>query len=345
ADRQPAPTPGTGPDAGPTVIGPGAGGPAAGAGKLPPAAVKAWPAGATVTVAILDFEAGGKAHAELGRQIPDALAAMLSDEPGIKLVERADLDRAIREQANNLTGLVDADRAVKVGKIVGAQVLITGKVFPLDKDTYVTAKLIGTETSAVKAVMARAKADRDVGDLLVMLSQRIGTTLRTQGQELLPDGGPVDPIPGLKKALAGKRKPTVSVTIAERHQAARQPVDPAAETEVRRALIECGFTVLDGPAAARGQKPDLVVAGEGFSEFAATIGNLTVCSARVELKVTDPKTNVLKTTDRTTARAAELSEAVAGKAALQRAGRDLAVRLLAHLAATLPDDPAKPAAR
>jgi hypothetical protein len=296
-----------------------------------------------VRVAILDFETGGKASLDFMKQVPDALAAMLSDDAAIQLVERAQVAKTIQEQAANLTGLVDAEKSVKVGKLLGAQVLVTGKIFPLDRDLYVTVKLIGTETSAVKVLMVKGKADADIGELLMSVAEKVGTTLKTQAKELLPDGGPLDPLPGLKTRLAGKRKPTLSVAVSERHQAAARAIaDPAVETELRRMLIECGFTVLDN--ANKDRKADLAVTGEAFSEFGALLGNLTACTARVELKVTDVRGGTIRFTDRTTARAADLSEAIAAKSALQKGGYNLAVQLLEHFADSLPDEKAKPAA-
>ncbi|QOV89577.1 CsgG/HfaB family protein [Humisphaera borealis] len=285
----------------------------------------------------MDFDTGGKTDANLGKQIPDALAAMLSDAPGFQLVDRSEISRVLAEQAASLTGLVEAEKAVKVGKLVGAQVLIVGKVFPLDRDTYVTAKLIGTETSIVKAVMAKGKPDEDIGTLLVTVADKISTTLRTQGQALLPDGAVVDPIPDLKKRLAGKKKPIVRVTVTEKHQTPlRSNIDPAVETEIRRMLIECGFTVLADDAKDR--KPDITVGGEAFSEFGALIGNLIACSARVELKATDERAGKLVFTDRAVTRTADISEAIAGKSALQKGGYQLGLKLLEHFAQTLPDE-------
>jgi hypothetical protein len=160
----------------------------------------------------------------------------------------------------------------------------------------------------------------------------------------------------------------VAVIVREQHHAAPQVVvmgvlrviDPAVETEVKKLLTECGFAVQDVPENeltdfARGwtakdvnswprglEKVDVLVAGEAFSEFAVRIGNIVSCSARAEINLVSRKDGKIVVADRITTRAADLSENIAGKKALQNAGRAMGIRLLEHFAETLPVD--KPAA-
>jgi hypothetical protein len=132
-------------------------------------------------------------------------------------------------------------------------------------------------------------------------------------------------------------------------------IDPAVETEIKKVLGECGFTVqdvaenelasfADGWTAndvnswPRGlAKVEVLIAGEAFSEFAARIGNIVSCSARTEINLIDRKSGKVALADRVTTRAADLSENIAGKKALQSGGRAMAIRLLQHFADTLPE--------
>lgn len=293
-----------------------------------------------LTVAILDFDANTPGSPDLGKQIGEALTAVLSGEDGITLVDRASLARTLQENALNLTGLVNADQATKIGKLVGARILVTGKVFPLDKQLFFTAKLIGTETSLVEGVLVKGDKDANVGDLLMQVAEKVAQKLRTRGPKLVAqDDAFEDPLPGLKKALEGRALPAVSVRIEERHvtlaPAAR--IDPAAETEVRMVLKDAGFTVIDGTATDLADaKVKYVITGEAFSEFADRIATLVNCTARVEIKVADRKTGEIDYTDRQTTRAVDLAENIAGKTALQKAGRLLAIRILQHFDKTLP---------
>ena len=78
-------------------------------------------------------------------------------------------------------------------------------------------------------------------------------------------------------------------------------------------------------------KADVLISGEGFSEFATRHGNLVSVKARVEIKAVDRLTDKVLTADRQTAVVVDLAEQVAGKAALQEAAAALAERVLPKL--------------
>ena len=323
-------------------------------------------ADAKLTVAVLDFDAKDPANPDFGQQIAEITSAMLSGEPGFTLVNRTALTRVLQEQELNLTGLVDNNQAVKVGKLVGARIMVTGRAFRLGKRTFITAKLIGTETSLVDGVVVKGKPGADTADLVMDLALKIGQRLRKSGPRLVaqPDAG-VDPLPKLKARLAKVDElPLVAVIVTERH-VRPQPVrviDPAVETEIKLMLRQCGFKIQDVKeneladwardikpndvsAWPRGlEKVDIVITGEAFSEFASRIGNLVSCSARAEVNLIRRADGKVDLADRVTTRSVDLSEHVAGKKALQKAGRRLGVNILEHLAKSLaPEEGKKPA--
>jgi hypothetical protein len=312
---------------------------------------------AVLTVAVLDFASSTPGEPDLGKQIGEALTVMLSGEPGFRLVDRATLTRALQELELNLSGVVETDQAVKVGKLIGARLLVVGKAFVMGRQTFITAKLIGTETSLVDGVLVKKEGDADVGQLVMELTGKVAQRLREVGPKLVAeeDAGR-DPLPALKAKLADAKKPVVAVIIPERHMGAvplRVP-DPAVETEIKLLLRECGFTVKDVPqnelasfARTLGKDSpegwprslagvDVVIVGEGYSEFAARIGNLVSCAARAEINVIERTGGNIALADRTTERAIDLSENIAAKKALEKAGRVLGLRVLEKFAASLP---------
>lgn len=253
---------------------------------------------------------------------------------------------ALKEQELNLTGLVRPDQAVKVGGIVGAKLLVTGKIIAIDNRLFIQGKVIGTETTLVKGVVINGAKDETVDKLIERLTEALSTLLKEKGAELVrpPADGPAAAA-AQEKALAAKlaklRKPVIAIRVSERHIAAAGGAasavkDPAVETEIGKALQEAGFKVIEGGEREQAEGGvEVIISGDAFSEFAARIGNLVSCSARAELKLTERKTGAVLYVDRTTTRAADLSEGIAGKAALQQAGHTLAVRLLEHFADTL----------
>lgn len=293
---------------------------------------------ASLTVAVLDFDASTPGNPDLGKQISETLTVTLSGENGFVLVERAAMARTLQEHELNLTGVVNQDQATKIGQLVGAKILIVGKAFALDKQLFITAKIIGTETSLVEGVLVQGARDGEVSKLVMDLSGKLAERLRTAGPKIVAvDESVVDPVPALKAKLANKKLPKLSIEVRERHVAAAHAagIDPAVETEVRMLLKSAGFEITDTGAAKTGV--EVQIKGEAFSEFSARIGNLVSCAARVEIKMVGASDDKLLFADRETTRAVDLSENIAGKTALQKAGRVLAIRILQNFADTLPD--------
>jgi curli biogenesis system outer membrane secretion channel CsgG len=83
------------------------------------------------TVAIMYFNDGaiGKAHEELAplsKGIADVLITEMADNPGIKVVERDQLQSILTEQKLASDGTADKATAIKVGKLLSAHHMIFG---------------------------------------------------------------------------------------------------------------------------------------------------------------------------------------------------------------------------
>jgi len=314
-----------------------------------------------LTVAVLDFTASDPSNPKLGAEIAAALTAVLAGEPGLTLVDRQTLSQTLKEHELNLTGVATSEQSVKIGKLVGAKILVSGRAFKLGNDLFITAKMVGTETSLLEGVMVRDASSADMGNLVMQLAEKVVGKIHTSGAKITAAPLELDPVPELKKNLAPRRKPIVAVLIVERHQplasgkppAASVAIDAAAETEVKGLLIECGFEVIDVPhddhAAfgktwtagdtahwpAKLEKVEYLVTGQAFSELAARIGNIVSCSARVDVSVVHRADGKLFLAESANARAADLSEAIAAKKALQSGGRIEGIRILQKFEGTL----------
>ncbi|MDO8803449.1 MAG: CsgG/HfaB family protein [Elusimicrobiota bacterium] len=68
---------------------------------------------------------------------------------GFKLIERMQLDTALKEQKLGLSGAIDSETAAQVGKMIGARLLLIGSVSRMGKSYQITARLIDAESSAI----------------------------------------------------------------------------------------------------------------------------------------------------------------------------------------------------
>lgn len=282
-----------------------------------------------VSVAIFDFESKEDAVKDFGPKVAALLNAHLAADPDLVLVERVELEKALGEQELGLSGTVSADSAAQVGHLTGAKVLVTGKVFKLDKDLMAVAKIIGTETGRVYGEMAKAAvAGKTIDDLASDLSQKISATVAAKAETLMAKVPTrEDRVEAVKKSLKDARRPVVAIKIPERHFGG--PVaDPAAETELSLILQQCGFAVVDEKSS---QPAEIEITGQAFSAYGVRRGNLISCKARVELKAQRKADGKILAADRETTVCVDLTEQTAAKTALQLAAADLASRLAPKL--------------
>src|SRR5262252_8187539 len=88
-----------------------------------------------LTLAVFDFESKDEGIRDLGPKVSTLLNANLSAEPQLITVERAELEKILGEQELGLSGTVSPATAAKVGHLTGAKVLITGRVFKMERET------------------------------------------------------------------------------------------------------------------------------------------------------------------------------------------------------------------
>jgi hypothetical protein len=281
-----------------------------------------------LTVAVFDFDSDDEALRDLGPKVATLINASLSSQADLITVERAELEKVLGELELGLSGNVSADSAAKVGQLTGAKVLVTGRVFKVENQTFIVAKVIGTETSRVYGEMVQGTPKATVVDLATNLAGKIAAVVLEKGDTLVARVPTrEDRIAKLKQALDGRKLPVVSVKINEQHYGPHI-VDPAAETELSLILLQCGFKLADASSTL---KPEVEISGEAFSAFGMQKGKLISCKSRMELKVREVATGNILLVDRQTSVGVDVAEQTAAKTALQNAADDLASRVIPKL--------------
>ncbi len=307
---------------------------------------------APVTVAVMTFESKAPGNPELGAQVADIVTARLSVSGRFVVVERAQLDELLKEQKLVLRGLTNGEKAAQVGKLVGAQLMVFGRIFPVGKELYAVPKIVGVETGKLRGTDSIPKIAQtdDLSALIDQTSILLAKAIEEHADELLPARHRlVDPLAELAKKLSGKKLPTIAVVVPEEHRT-RQVLDPAAETEIKRVLGLCGYPLVDVGQNAladwakryRADKArpwpqqlsgaDIVIVGEAFSEYAGQYEQIITCVGRLEANAIDRATGRIIVADQSTQRAPDLAEALAGKTALQKCGHEVGMRLASAIA-------------
>jgi hypothetical protein len=292
------------------------------------------PAAQPLSVAVLPFAASTKELQDMAEEVPGLLTAYLSAEPSLILVERAELDKALSEIELGLSGTVDPATAAKIGYLAGAQVLVTGRAFPMQREIVIVVKIIGIETGRVYGETVTFPARGSITEAAQSLATSIGGAMGQRGPTLVARVEPKeDLITRLRREVEGRTLPSVSISIPE-ISLNRWTLDPAAETEIGFILQSLGFEIVD-PLASN-KAPDVEITGQAISEFALRRGNLVSSKGRVELKAIDRMGGKVLLVSREVSVAVDVAPEMAGKAAISKSAAKLVEQLVPILAALSP---------
>ncbi len=303
----------------------------AGAGCLPSTAFAQAPVeAAPLPMAIFDFQTTDRALEKKGGEVATLLNARLSLSPEVFLVERQEIEKILGEQEAGISGAVTAETAARVGALVGAKVLVTGRVFESGDKVYVVAKIMSTETGRVYGELVTAKDFSGIDPAVEELAGKIARLTKKQAATLVAKvEDPAARIERFKQMVAGKTLPAVYVNVAEQHLN-RAVIDPAVQTEMMIMLKEIGFPVVTAEEAVK-RTDVVVISGEAFSEFGMRRGNLVSCRSRVEVTVMQAATKKLLHVDRQMDVAIDIAEHIAAKKALENAALKLLDRIVPQL--------------
>lgn len=306
--------------------------------------------GDKTVVALNPLSATGDLAAER-ELISDIMQATLSDSTTVTIVDRENMSSALKELQLGAQGMIDSSSVKKLGRIVGAKYFCSGMLRSSNGKTVVTVKVVDVETSVVKmayATLANKAAADEVAKTLAANVEKLIKTMNEANAE-------ASAASVAKEIPKDWKRPVVMVAIPELHIAQQKVIDPAAETEIVKKLIDSGFKVIDSeyavmmkndpsnaPSVFKDKKTladyaakkgaDVLLYGEAISEFGAALEQFEGCRARVELKAVNTRNSEIILTDSAYAGATDLAEVVAGKKAIQAAAKKLADTFLYSLA-------------
>ena len=133
---------------------------------------------AAPTVAVLPFRdlSGGKAS--VGEAIRETVTSDLKTLGGVRVVERAQLDKVLGEQHLQGAGELDAATAARVGKLLGATLIAVGAYQQASADVRLTARFVQVETGEI---VGTAKVDGRASDFFRLQDKVTAELLRSAG--------------------------------------------------------------------------------------------------------------------------------------------------------------------
>jgi curli biogenesis system outer membrane secretion channel CsgG len=141
------------------------------------------PATAGATVAVMYFTNSALTNhddfAPLSKGIADMLVTTLAGNPGIRVVERDQLQKVLEELNLSASDRVDKDAAVRLGKILGARhLLMGGFVIDRKESMRIDLRAVNVETSQVEYVESVSGKAENVLALIADLGNKVNSGLK-----------------------------------------------------------------------------------------------------------------------------------------------------------------------
>jgi TolB-like protein len=117
---------------------------------------------AKTPTSILPIESSDPGLKTTAEYFGEQLSFSLAKSPAFAIVERKNLQGILKELELSLSGLTDEANAAKVGKLLGARLLVTGKLYRKKNEYELFLKLVRVETAEVLSV-TKARLDFELG--------------------------------------------------------------------------------------------------------------------------------------------------------------------------------------
>lgn len=115
--------------------------------------------------------------------ISEALAGELQNTGAFRVMERGQMDRILKEQGFQASGLCDGNEcAVEVGKVLGIDKVVVGSVGRIGTLFIINTRLVDVQTGEILASVHRTK-DGELKDVLTSLVPQVGRALASGTQE------------------------------------------------------------------------------------------------------------------------------------------------------------------
>lgn len=155
-------------------------------------------------IAVLDFQLQGEEfdNKDMGTIVAEWFTTAMVREGRFDVVERRLLEKILGEQKLALSGVVDAESATQIGKLLGVKVIISGSVMKLKEVTEINARIIDVESaSIIAAENVKSTATGRLQDLVVEMSEKIIKNFPLEGYVVNRSGDSVTIDLGLRTGV------------------------------------------------------------------------------------------------------------------------------------------------
>jgi len=134
-----------------------------------------------ISIAVIQFKTLNKEAQDimLGDLVSETFTSALVNSSAFRIIERAQLDKVIKEMEFSQTGFIETSNAVEIGKMLHADAIITGSVALLGKKIQLNARIIDIESAYVISAETRTtdysleNVSKIAREIVASLSQKL----------------------------------------------------------------------------------------------------------------------------------------------------------------------------
>jgi TolB-like protein len=101
------------------------------------------------TVAVYGFEMIGRKDDSYAKYATEKLTHELVESGKLLIIERSKINKVLSEQQLSMTGIVDADMAAKIGKILSVEGVIIGSITVSEDEVELIARIVQSESAVI----------------------------------------------------------------------------------------------------------------------------------------------------------------------------------------------------
>ena len=136
-------------------------------------------------IAVLEFETEGGAPATLKSVLTDKLIGRLIDSKAFNVIDRASMDKVLKEQEFEISGCTASECAVEAGQLLGVDKVVIGRLSKISEKYFISTQLIDVGSSKIE----QTADDTCTVELDTLLSKLNGLAVKLAGGESALRGG------------------------------------------------------------------------------------------------------------------------------------------------------------
>ena len=107
------------------------------------------------------------------RSVPNLLRSNLSASDQVTVLDRSKLDKVLEEQALSLSGLTDSSQVKSIGKLLGAEFILSGTIDQQNDEIVVSADLVRVKTGEIQTEIVRSYNKSHKAAMVEMLADNL----------------------------------------------------------------------------------------------------------------------------------------------------------------------------